>query len=35
MAETKLDGFFPTSQFELRGYYSPFRLNIAKQSGNR
>ena len=31
--ETKLDGSFPTSQFELEGYYSPFRLDITKQSG--
>ena len=30
-AETKLDGSFPTSEFEL-GYYSPFRLDIIKQS---
>ena len=33
IAETKLDGSFPTSQFELEGYYSPFRLDITKQSG--
>ena len=26
IAETKLDRSFPTSQFELEGYYSPFRL---------
>ena len=32
IAETKLDGSFPTSQFELEGYYSPFRLDITKQS---
>ena len=31
--ETKLDGSFPTSQFELEGYYSPFRLDTTKQSG--
>ena len=29
----KRDGSFPTSQFELEGYYSPFRLDITKQSG--
>ena len=33
IAETKLDGCFPTSQLELEGYYSPFRLDITKQSG--
>ena len=33
IAETKLDGSLPTSQFELEGYYSPFRLDITKQSG--
>ena len=33
IAETKLDRSFPTSQFELEGYYSPFRLDITKHSG--
>ena len=33
ISETKLDGFFHTSQFELDGYYSPFCLDITKQSG--
>ena len=33
IAETKLDGSFPTSQFELKGYYSPFRLDITEQNG--
>ena len=33
IAETKLDGSFPPSQFEIRGYYSPFRLDITKKSG--
>ena len=33
IAKTKLNGSFPTSQFELEGYYSPFRLDITKQSG--
>ena len=28
-----MDGSFPTLHFELEGYYSPFRLNITKQSG--
>ena len=32
IAETKLHGSFPTSQFELEGYYSPFRLDVTKQS---
>ena len=27
IAETKLDGSFPTSQFELEGYYSSFHLD--------
>ena len=33
IAETKLDGSFPTSQFELKGYHSPFCLDITKQRG--
>ena len=33
IAETKLDGSFPNSQFQLEGYFSPFRLDITKQSG--
>ena len=33
IAETKLDGSFPTSHFELEGYYSPFHLVITKQNG--
>ena len=33
IAETKVDGSFPISQFELEGYYSPFRLDITKESG--
>ena len=33
IVETKLDGSFPTSQFELERYYSPFRLDITKQGG--
>ena len=32
-AETKLDGSFPILQFELEGYYSPFRPDITIQSG--
>ena len=33
VAETKLNGFYPTSQFELEGYHSLFHLDITKQSG--
>ena len=33
VAETKLNGSFPTSHFELEGYYSPIRLDITEQSG--
>ena len=29
IAETKLDGSFRTSQFELEGYYWPFHLDIS------
>ena len=32
IAETKLDGSFPTAQFEIKGYYSPFRLDITNKS---
>ena len=31
IVETKLGGSFSTSQFELEGYCSPFRLDITKQ----
>ena len=30
---TKLDGSFPTVQFEIKSYYSPFRLDITNKSG--
>ena len=33
IAENKLAGSFPTSQFELEGYYSPFYLGITTQIG--
>ena len=33
IAETKLDGSFPTAQFEIKGYYSPFRFDIANKNG--
>ena len=32
ITETKLDGSFPTAQFEIKGYYSPFRLDITNKS---
>ena len=32
IAETKLDRSFPTWKFELEVYYSPFRLDMTKQS---
>ena len=33
IAEKKLDCSFPTAQFEIKGYYSPFRLDITNKSG--
>ena len=33
IAETKLDGFFPTAQFEIKGYYSLFCLDITNKLG--
>ena len=33
IAETKLDGSFTTAQFEIKGYYSLFRLDITNKSG--
>ena len=33
-AETKLDSSFPTAQFEIKNYYSPFRLDITDKSGD-
>ena len=33
IAETKLAGSFPTSQFEPEGYYSPFYLGVKTQIG--
>ena len=32
-AETILDGSFSTAQFEIKGYYSPFRLDITNTGG--
>ena len=33
IAETKLDGSFPTNQFLIKGFHQPFRLNINRNSG--
>ena len=33
IAESKLDSSFPTKQFHLDGYNSPYRLDISKNSG--
>ena len=33
IAKTNLGGYFPTVQFEDKGYYSPFRLDITNKSG--
>ena len=32
IAEKKLDGSFTTAQFEIKGYYSLFRLDITNKS---
>ena len=32
IVETKLDGSFPTAQFEIKGNYSLFRLDITNKS---
>ena len=34
IAETKLDGSFPTAQFEIKGYYSLFCLDITNKIGD-
>ena len=33
IAETKLGGSFRTAQFQIKGYYSPFRLDITNKNG--
>ena len=33
MAETKIDASFPSVQFVLEGYHSPYRLDIRSRSG--
>ena len=32
VAETKIDASFPSAQFFLEGYYSPYRLDISRKS---
>ena len=31
--ETKIDASFPSAQFVLEGYHSPYRLDISSRSG--
>ena len=33
IAETKLDGSFPTNQFLIKGFEQPLRLDINRNSG--
>ena len=33
IAETKLDGSFPTDQFLIKGFHQPFQLDINRNSG--
>ena len=33
IAETKIDPSFPSAQFVLEGYHSPYRLDISSRSG--
>ena len=33
IAESKLDNSFPTSQFLIQGYNSPYRLDISENNG--
>ena len=33
IAETKLDASFPSAQFTLEGYHTPYRLDINDKSG--
>ena len=33
IAETKIDSSFPTGQFSLEGYRSPYRLNVSNRRG--
>ena len=33
IAETKIDASFPSAQFVLEGYHSPYHLDISSRSG--
>ena len=33
IAETKIDASFPSAQFVLEGYVSPYRLDVSNRSG--
>ena len=33
IAETKINALFPSTQFVLEGYHSPYRLDISSRSG--
>ena len=33
IAETKIDASFPSAQFALEGYHSPYRFHISSRSG--
>ena len=33
IVETKLDASFPSAQFTLEGYHTPYRLDINNKSG--
>ena len=33
IAETKIDSSFPTAQFRLANYHTPYRLDISNNSG--
>ena len=33
IAETKIDASFPSAQFVLEGYHSPYRLDVSSRSG--
>ena len=34
-AETKIDEFFPTTQFAIYGFHKPLRLDATNKSGGR
>ena len=33
IAETKIDASFPSAQFALEGYHSPYRLDVSSRGG--